>query len=324
MPTTHPLTLTVLDPTSLLGREVATRVARALPSARHRFFHTGEDPEHLIADLGGEAVLVQPLIDPEELAGTTALVVTAPPASAATASAILAWLRANPTVALVDASQPGIAGDDARCVVDSPPRERPSRPWYHLVDPALAAPVRLVAAFAPLAPDALVLTVLRPVATHGTEGLEELAAQGAARLSGHPLKRAGCLPAVLAFDLAPAPGERSAALAAQLAELFPAMDHTLHVVDAGVFHGHLATMLVHCGAELGLEPVRRLIRGAPGFALARRSEVATVGGVVERGGMLCGDVRVHAGRVSAWLLADGLRVGGADAVVELLASLSAS
>ncbi len=102
-------TLTVLDPTSLLGREVSEGIARTLPGVRRRFLHTGEEPEHLIAEVAGEAALVPPLAEPDELDGSDAVLVTAPP-SAAARERLLGWLRGHPEVALLDCTQPGIAG----------------------------------------------------------------------------------------------------------------------------------------------------------------------------------------------------------------------
>ncbi len=316
-------TLSILDPTSLLGREVTEGIARAFPDADRRLFHTGADPEHLIAEVVGEAALVGPLLDPDELDGSAAVIITARPASQ-TATRLLAWLRANPSVAMVDCTQPGVAGGEASCVVDAVPSVACNLPWYHLVDPSLAAPARWLRVLLPLAPEAFFATVLCPASGFGAEAIDELASQGAARLSGRPTRRPAHLPAVLAFDLAPAAGERLAVLEAQLGELFPDIEQGLHFIDSGVFHGTLATMLVRCAEEISLERVRTLVRATPGLRLAHRNETVTATDAVERGNMLCGDLRVRDRWVTAWLLADALRVGGAGAVVELLGSLTAS
>ncbi len=316
--------LTILDPTSLLGREIMARLARVSPGVHPRLLHTAADPEHLIAEVAGEPALVAPLTDRDELEGSAIGILTTPPAVAAAGERLLAWLRAHARVAFVDCTQPGIAGGAARCVVDVVPPVRPSPPWYHLADPALAAPARLLAALAPFAPETAHLTVLCPAAGFGAEGLEELAAQGAARLSGHPERKAVHLPGVLAFDLVPAPAERSRYLEAQLAAVFPRLETSATVIDAGVFHGHLATVTATCAEEPGLERVRALIRSTPGMRLPRRNETTSVAGAVERGGIVCGGLHVRGRTVSAWLCADGLRVGGAEAVADLVTSITAS
>jgi hypothetical protein len=316
-------TLSILDPTSLLGREVTDAIVRAFPEVRRRLFHTGADPEHLVAEVAGEAALVGPLLDPDELDGSVAVILTAKPAPQAS-TRLLAWLRANPSVALLDCTQPGVAGAEASCVLDAVPPERRGLPWYHLVDPSLAAPARWLKALLPLAPEASFATVLCPASGFGAEAIDELASQGTARLSGRPPRRPSHLPAVLAFDLAPAAGERLAVLEAQLGELFPAVELGLHVIDTGVFHGTLATVLVRCTGEVSLERVQALLRATPGLRLARRNETVTATDAVERGRVICGDLRVRSRWVTAWLLADALRIGGAGAVVELLGSLTAS
>jgi len=314
-------TLTVLDPTSLLGREVTEGIARRFPDVRRRLLHTGSDPEHLITEVAGEPALVPPFSQPEELDGSDAVLVTAPlPAPAR--ERLLGWLRSHPDAALLDCTQPGIAGSAASCVVGAPPAQPPGRRWFHLADPALAAPHRLLAALAPLGPRVVHLTVVSPVAALGSEAIDELAEQGAARLSGQPMRTPDRLPAVLAFDLMPSPGDRSRGLEAQLAELHPGLECTVHAVDAGVFHGHLATAVVRCEAGPSLERARALLRGA-GLRIARRNEVLTAADVVERGlPIVCGDVQVGPEWVSAWLLSDALAVGGTRAALEFAGAVS--
>jgi hypothetical protein len=315
--------LTILDPTSLLGREVTERIAQAFPDLRRRLFHTSADPEHQITEVSGEATLVAPLLDPDELEGSVAVVLTATPTPRVGAG-LLAWLRANPSVALLDCTQPGIAGGEAACVLDAIPPGRRGLPWYHLVDPSLAVPARWLKALMPFAPEAFHATLLCPVSGFGAEAIDELASQGTARLSGGATRRPVRLPTVLAFDLALAGGARLASFEAQFAELFPALEAGLHVIDAGVFHGTLATVLLRCSSKVPLERTRALLRATPGLRLARRTEAVTVTGAVEQDEVICGDLRVHGPCVTAWLLADGLRVGGAGAVVELVSCLTAS
>jgi hypothetical protein len=284
--------------------------------------HTGADPEHLIAEVSGEATLVAPLVEPDELDGSLAVILTSP-LTAQVSERLLTWLRANPSVALLDCTQPGIAGAEASCVLDAIPPARRDLPWYHLVDPSLAAPVRWLRALLPLAPEAFHATLLCPASGFGAEAIDELASQGTARLSGGATRRPAHLPAVLAFDLALAQAERSAALEAQVAELFPAVRPGLHVIDTGVFHGTLATALLRCARDVPLERARALLRATPGLRLARRNETAIATEASERDDAICGDLRVHGPCVTAWLLADGLRLGG-GAVVELVSSLTAS
>lgn len=316
-------TLTIIDPTSLLGREVTDGIVRAFPDVPRRLFHTNAEPEHLIAEVAGESTLVPPLLELDELEGSGAVIVTARPAPEAS-DRLLRWLRARPSVALLDCTQPGITQGEAASVIDAVPSEPRGLPWYHLVDPSLAAPTRWLRALLPLVPEAFHVTLLCPVSGFGADALDELASQGTARLSGRPTRRPLHLPTVLAFDLAPAGGERFAAIEAQLGELFPTIECGLHIIDSGVFHGNLATVVLRCAHDVTPEQVRALLRATPGVRLAHRSETVTVSAAAKEKRMICGELRVRGPWVTAWLLADGLRVGGANAVVEVLVSLNAS
>jgi hypothetical protein len=319
---THLRTLTILDPTSLLGREVTERIATAWPGVRRMLFHTGGETEHIIAEVAGEAILVPPLVELDELQGSSAVVITSTPPPA-TGQRLIEWMRAHAEVALLDCTQPGITGGEGVSVMDRVPASGRALPWYHLIDPSLAAAARWLRALLPLDPQVFLATLLCPASGFGVEALDELASQGSARLSGQPARRPVHLPAILAFDLAPVRDERLSAIENQLVELFPAVQCGLHVVDAGVFHGTLATLQLGCAGGVSLEAARALLRATPDLRLVRRNESPTVSGSAGEGRMICGDLRVRGSWVSAWLLADGLRVGGAQAAVDVLTSLSA-
>ncbi len=65
-----------------------------------------------------------------------------------------------------------------------------------------------------------------------------------------------------------------------------------------------------------LRPLPEAIRG--------RAEVVTATEVVERGlPVVCGDLQVAKGWVSAWLLADGAALGGTRAALELAGAVTA-
>lgn len=317
------LTFAVLDPTSVAGRDVVERLAGAFPAARRRLFHTGGTGEHLISEVAGGAELVPPLADPDELEGTAVVIVTTAPGPSAGAS-LLTWLRAHPEVVLIDLGQPALAGAESAVVSGWAPRPRASGRWFHLPDPLIAGPARVLEALAPLEPRACHLTVFGSVASFGAGALEELATQGADRLSGRTPRRAAVLPRVLAFDLAPAVRDRRERLAAELAVLFPAVDFRLHAVDAGLFHGHAAAADVACARPATRERVRALLRDTAGLRLARERESLLLSDVIEADAMVCGGVEVAGGWLSLWLAGDGQRLAGAAAVMELLSALMAS
>ena len=318
-----PPTLSILDPTSLLGREIVDRVAIALPEVRHRFFHTGDDAEHLAVEVGREPALVSPLSDLDELDGSSVVVVTRP-LGPARGEPLLRWLRTQPTVRLLDCSQPGLAGAEAASVIGTPPTGARVRPWLHLADPALIGPSRIIAALEPLAPTACHLTVMVPASAYGIEGIDELVAQSAARLSGRTPKPPAHLPTVLAFDLVASHEDRLARLEAQIAELFPSLETHVRLADASVFHGYLASVAVFCRHESSAQGARALLRAGDALRLVHRKVRFRVSDAAQADGVMVGGIRSYRGWVSSWLAYDGLRVGGADVAVAALLGVLAS
>ncbi len=308
-------TLSILDPTSLLGREVVSGLAVELPDVHCRLFHTTGADEHLIAEIGGEAGVVAPLHSLDDLAGSAAVIVSRT-LDEELAAALLGWLARHPEVALVDASQPGIAGEKALTVLDGAPRRRGQPRWYHLLDPSLAAPVRLLQALASLGPTGAHVTVFRSASGFGGAAVEELAVQAAARLTGLAPATPHFLPAVLAFDLAPAAEAAHAFLERQFAGVVPGLDLDLRAVETGVFFGHAASFFVSLAEATTERRVRSALRDG-GLRLARRNQSVRPSDLVDHDTATCAQLRVRGKRVSGWLVADGLRLAGAAAVVRI-------
>ena len=320
----HPqFTLTILDPASLLGRETGAALWRAFPAARRKLFHTSGADEHLISEFGGEAMLVPPLGTAGELDGSDIVVATATPSAAAAAN-VVSWLRANPAVFLIDCTQPGLAPAESLPVLCAPPHGKAELRWFHLADPALWAPGRILQSLASLDPSEVLLTVLLPVSDFGVAGVEELAKQAAARLSGRPPGRPESLPEVLAFDAAPATSARRAALEDQLRTLFPGLTAHLTAVQVGIFHGHAAVLALRADAGANAATVAALIRQSPGVRLARRNEHPQPSGAVDSDEILCAQLHHDGGWVTLWLVADSMRVGGAQVVADIVAAVRAS
>jgi len=294
----------------------------AFPSARRKLFHTTGVDEHQIIEAGNEAVIVPPLADGTELEGTDVVVVTVAPAPAA-ATILLAWLRANPRAFLIDCSQPGLAPDACMPLLDAPPAGRREQRWFHLADPAIWPVGKVLTALAPASPAEAVVTVLLPASSFGADGVEELAKQAAARLSGRPTRRPETLREVLAFDAAPADSTRREALARQMRELFPQMETQLFAIDVGIFHGNAARLAVRTGAPVRQTEVAALIRSHPGLRLARRNERLQPSGAVGKAEVACSELDSDGHWIGVWLVADGLRVGGAQVVTDLVAAVTA-
>lgn len=320
----HPqFTLSILDPTSLLGSETVTLAAQAFPAARRRYFHTTGSDEHLITETSGHAALVPPLADGRGLEGSDVVVATATPTPVA-AAVLVDWLRANPGVILLDGSQPGIVPDESAPVLLPPAPGTTEQRWFHLADPALSGPVKFVHALASIEPRELHITVLLPVSSFGELGVDELVKQAASRLSGRPPRKPEVLPAVLAFDAAPASAQRHESLSSQLTALLPGLATRLNAIEVGIFHGHTSVAAVRCDGPATIDHLAALLREQAGIRLPRRNERPQPSAVIGDDDILCAELRSSGGWVTAWLFADGLRVGGAQAIVDVLAAVRAS
>ena len=307
--------LAILDPTTWIGRELA---ALLTDRERLRFFHTGGDDDHRIAEVGGGAALVAALADPDELDGVDAVVLTTPPHPSCTAL-LLGWLRSNPEVTLVDASQPGLVPEQSTTVLTAASHGG----WLHLADPAVAVAAHLLVALMPLALRSAAVTVLRPASSFGPEGVEELVAQAAARLSGRSPRRASALPALLAFDVAITASDDRERLQAQLSALAGGVDVHLSLLDVGMFHGHAVTVAVECAAEPSRRNVLERLRLAP-LRLARAGERVRSSAAVDADRITCAPPTIRGRWVVVNVVGDGFRLAGARAVLTVLEALNLS
>jgi hypothetical protein len=315
--------LTVLDPVSRRGRELCEALAQGLPQLRRRYFHTTGDAEHLLTEVAGEAQLVQPLQDPEELAGGTAIIFTAPP-SPEIGQRLTTWLATEPATSIIDWSVPPVLDANAAAIFPGPQGGLPGRRQFQAIAPALSGPIRVLAALAPLGVSAAHLTLVTPVADAGTEALEELAAQAVARLSGHPPARPRHLPTVMAFDAGPLPVTRRDHLAAQLAKLgLPCTPH-LSALGISTFHGHMATVVFTLEGSPRLAAVEGALKRDPILQVMRPGRLGMLSQAVAGEQVRCAELQQVQGLWSIVLAYDGAQLAGPQLVVDLLTQLTAA
>ena len=318
MSDSRPLILSILDPAPAIGLGVIQKLAEIMPEVRLRYLHTSQGQEARILALGDEAVMVTPLNDLQELAGSRAIFPCTRPAPPWD-ELLLEWLRAHPDIHLVDLSQPGFAGPEAVSC------RRPIAPlpqWLHLPHPALAGPLAVLDTLIPVEPLDVHITLMLPCSSFGEVGILDLAAQGRARLTGAPPPAPEVLPEVLAFDLAPAPAASRKELARQFSELQPGITAHIQAVHTGVFFGHAATLSIRCARPTSAARVRELLRLHGGVRLTRNIGPARPSQVAEQSKVVCAELVIDGTWVSLWVAADGDQLYGPELIAEVLAALT--
>lgn len=302
--------LVVLDPTSLLGEELVPRLIREFAHLRCQYLHTRPEPEHVLVEVAGEAAVVSPLGDGEELSDAAAVVLTQRVAPEQR-DRLAAFLAAHPGLPCLDLANAN--------VLASPPALTPSPGQCQLAfpDPLLLLPTLVLQALAPLSPQWAHCTVLAPVSPWGSEALDELAAQAVARLSGHSPK-SKLLPTVLAFDAIPYPDKPAGQLQQQLQGLFPDTEVRLHALLAGVFHAHSLLLTVRLEKPANSQQVGKLLTAqgltahrarkllAPSHAAGRNAQYQLLGEAGEE--------------LSLWVVADHVLLA-AEAACRALTTL---
>ena len=315
--------LTVLDPVTRRGRELCEALTEALPDQAHTYFHTSGTDEHLLAEVAGQARLVRPLDDLDELARCTALILTAPPAPAI-AARLAAWLDSQPTLLVVDYSLPPVLPAGQAAAFGMLREPRPGARRLQALDPALSGPSVVLDALTHLGLISTHLTLLTPAADAGDEAVEELAGQAVARLSGARPPRAQRLPGVVAFDAGPVSSARHAHLCAQALQLGLPTVPSVTAVATSAFHGHLAAVTVGLDTERRRSELAAALPRRPQLQIVRPGKLGMVSAVVGDERVRCGEI-VGGERSWSLLLAfDGGQLVGPATVVDLLARLTAA
>lgn len=316
-----PTTLSILDPFAGYGFDIAKRFDQESPHLRVLLFTTEEVQEHRLLAMAGQPAVVGPLEDLEALTESRVVVTCRRPARPWD-ERLMDWLRARPDIAWLDVSQPGIAGDQATLVVQPPRQLHETHTWIRLPDPGLAGPLAILEALAPLEPTEAHFTLLQPCSGHGDRGIEELAAQARARLSGETPPRAKALPAVLAFDLLPGLPSIRQDLRRQMAALHPALSTRIQVVQAGVFFGHTCLLELRCRKEVRATQLRKLLNTASCVHIVRDPERAMPSQVADTSKVLVWNPTAENNRVNLWVATDGELVFGAELALKTLAALA--
>jgi hypothetical protein len=305
--------LLIVDPLTLVGRELLICLDDRPQDVSLSFVHTSADDEHQIAELAGEAGLVPPLDDLAALDRADVIVVASDEASDRLEQ-LARWVDERPASRVVDLGRTATMRELTRAWAGGPLPDETTH--FRAAHPAVAAALRLQTALESVGHELGHLVAVDPVSHGGREPVERLARQAASRLQGHAVTEtigghvlAFALVAVDADDLQ---RDADAVLGAGWS-----VDRSL----VGCFHGHAAHIVVDLAEAIDPSDLRDQLAAAPGLELRDRplalDQAPDSDAVLVASSRLAADGR----RFSTLLMMDGLRVGGAMTGLELIERL---
>ena len=307
----------ILDPLTLMGQELTTEIERCFPEAELSLFHTSEDDEHQIAEIGGQAALVPPLDEGESLSEYDVVLLAADRTSPRL-KVLEQALEGDESLVFIDASSlghyrhltsPALNAD----AMTSGARLRPAHPSIVVADSIL----RAVAAFEPTA---LTISSIEPVSIYGKEAVTTLAHQAAQRLQGDAVTEK-IDKQIAAFNMTAVSGID---LMKEATLLFPDLKVAATRTLGGCFHGHLTILSLAFGSTVSVTAAVRALKKVPGLSIKKAP--LSIDRVSDREGICLTTPEVSAGGrlVTLQTMVDGLRIGGAETISAMLEGFGGS
>jgi len=304
----------ILDPLTLRGRELL-RCSDRLDGivGEWDFRHTDLDEEHQIADMSAGPALVPPLEGPDDFIGADAIVVASDGWSSRHEH-LLAHLDNNPETILLDLT----GFEDLRDrTVPSVGDVGPGSRQLRVAHPALFATSRVVEVLSHLGALRGALAVVDPASAYGREAIKILARQAAQRMQGEQAddRIHGHL---LAFN---AVAVESDELQEDASLILPDLPLAITRTLSGSFHGHLAHLGLSFERRVEPDDVRDVLAQAEGIEI--ESPPISLDSVADRDHVVVTppSISPDGTQLALTMMADGLRVGGAQTAVEILESL---
>ncbi|MEJ2189836.1 MAG: hypothetical protein P8Y93_10590 [Acidobacteriota bacterium] len=305
--------LLIIDPLTLMGRELLQESERLAALATVDFRHTAEDEEHQIAEFAGQPALVPPL-SPEDALGDYDVVVVTSDASQPRHEHLVAHLASNPGAALVDANRIAALRDLCSPSLGRTMSEsRRLRPAH----PALVSTSAVVEVLSPFGIIGGSLAVLDPVSSGGRPAVERLALQAGRRIQGAPVEDL-IEEHVLAFNLVAVDSDD---LAEDAAVLLPGFSLAISRSISGIFHGHLAHLGLAFETHVSVAEVVEALSAATSLELCELP--LSLDSVPDHDRVLVAPPTISPdGRqLLLTLMADGLRIGGSLTTLDILETL---
>jgi len=301
----------ILDPLTLMGQKITAEIKTTLPEADLTLFHTSDEEEHQISEIGGQAALVPPLTEEDSLSEYDAVILAADRISPRL-KVLEQALEGDDTLVFIDASSlghyrhntsPALNAD----AVTSGARLRPAHPSIVVADGVL----RALAAFEPTA---LSIATIEPVSIYGQEAVTTLAHQAAQRLQGDEVsekidKR------VAAFNMTAVSGVD---LVNEASLLFPDLEVAATRTLGGCFHGHLAILSLTFASTITIKAAIRALKLAPGLSI--KNSPLNLDAVSDKEGIGLTQLEASPGghMLTLQAMVDGLQIGGAVTVAAML------
>ncbi len=309
-----PANILVLDPLTLLGRELLACDDRLTTiGAEFDYLHTDLDDEHQIAEIGSVPALVPPIESPEQIFGHDVVVVASDSVSSRHDDLLQALNRA-PDLAVLDLSR--LACLD-RLVEPSIGRRLPDTRRVRVAHPAAAAAVPIVETLGFLGRCRGSLAAFDPVSTFGREGIDLLVQQASLRLQGGTVEDR-IHGHVLAFNsVAVDPSQ----LQSEMASLLPDVPLAVTRCLGSAFHGHLAFLGLGFDRSLDPREVDETLEQIGSIDLAD----GPLGLDSVPGSDLISITRpalsADGTQLNLIMMADGLRIGGALTALDILETM---
>lgn len=300
----------IIDPLTLIGRELLVGLEDRTPGANLSFAHTAVDDEHQIAELAGEAGLVPPLDDLSVLDRADLVVVTSDQESDRL-RAVGRWVADHPGAFVVDLGRTATLRSVTRpWSAGAPPDDVTS---FRVAHPAVTAAGHLARALDSIGVAAGHLVAVDPVSHRGREPVEALARQSAARLQGHAVTDT-IDGHVLAFGYIAVDAIELQREAEVILGRGWSTDHAL----AGCFHGHAAHVVVDLERSVDEHVLRDLIAADDDLELQSRPLALDTVPDSDRVFVAAPRIASDGRRITTVMMMDGLRVGGALTGAELI------
>ncbi len=302
----------LVDPLTLVGREIAELLPQYSLSDDVSCVHTEADDEHQIGEIAGEPCLISPLNSPDEIENYSVIVVCSGE-ECPRFKHLEAAIDAHPEIPVIDAVGTEMLRDFTTPSAGIlPPDEHPLR--LRIAHPCLVAVKTLLDTLPDLAVKRISLAGFEPASAFGRTSIELLARQGAQRVKGETVTdRIGG--EIVAFNMI---AREPSFLFEEAATLFPNLVSSVSLTLGGCFHGHLVNLDV--GIEDGIDEVEIMDvwHLDPNIAISeypvRLDTVTGSDQIIVTPPM----ISPQGDSFGVTLMFDGLRIGGATTAIGLI------